>query len=359
MRKTAVLFCALTLVSLCAAQKPNISNAKLQELPAASGLKPAFDAIAQKQEAPVWIGYRIPAVPTQGSMCCPNSWSSAKSNGAQCCMGCKMESKEESFTGTISGCAPSEPFHESLVFFRVEARQVTKIRSYSPDCKLDFGGLPVFWLENVSPGQSVALLSELAHAANTESKRSITTSALGAIAMHDDPAADQVLQKLMQPETPESIRELVAFWLGAQRGKRGFEVLHKYAKNDPSDSLRQKIAFALSVSKEPEAIKDLISMARSDTSSRVRGQAIFWLAQIGGRKEAQEITDAIENDPETEVKKRAVFALSQMKNGDGVPLLIQVARTNKNPVVRREAVRWLGFTNDPRALDFLEQILAR
>ena len=43
----------------------------------------------------------------------------------------------------------------------------------------------------------------------------------------------------------------------------------------------------------------------------------------------------------------------------GVPLLINVAKTNKNPVVRKEAVRWLGMSNDPRALDYLEQILTK
>ena len=40
-------------------------------------------------------------------------------------------------------------------------------------------------------------------------------------------------------------------------------------------------------------------------------------------------------------------------------MLINVAKTNKNPVVRKEAVRWLGMSNDPRALDYLEQILTK
>ena len=51
-----------------------------------------------------------------------------------------------------------------------------------------------------------------------------------------------------------------------------------------------------------------------------------------------------------EVKKRAVFALTQMPNGEGVPMLIQVARTNHNPAVRKQAVFWLGQSKDPRAL---------
>ena len=112
-------------------------------------------------------------------------------------------------------------------------------------------------------------------------------------------------------------------------------------------------------SDQPEAIPELIHLARNDSSPQVRSQALFWLAQKGGKKEAEQITDAIQNDPETEVKKKAVFALSQMPKDEGVPLLISVAKTNKNPVVRKEAIRWLGFSNDPRALDFIEQILTK
>ena len=71
------------------------------------------------------------------------------------------------------------------------------------------------------------------------------------------------------------------------------------------------------------------------------------------------ITGAIENDPDTEVKKKAVFALSQMPKDEGVPKLIEVAKTNHNPEVRKQAMFWLGQSNDPRALDFFEQVLSR
>ena len=72
---------------------------------------------------------------------------------------------------------------------------------------------------------------------------------------------------------------------------------------------------------------------------------------------AAEITAAIENDPDTEVKKKAVFALSQLPRDEGVPLLIQVARTHSNPAVKKQAMFWLGQSKDPRALKFFEEIL--
>ena len=74
-------------------------------------------------------------------------------------------------------------------------------------------------------------------------------------------------------------------------------------------------------------------------------------------KIAGTITDALDNDPDTEVKKRAVFALSQLPKDDGVPKLIDVARKNRNPEVRRQAMFWLGQSNDPRALAFFEDVL--
>ena len=74
---------------------------------------------------------------------------------------------------------------------------------------------------------------------------------------------------------------------------------------------------------------------------------------------AEAIDGAIRNDPDTEVKKRAVFALTQMPDAEGVPQLIRVAKTNRNPEVREQAVFWLGQSEDPRALDFIEQILTR
>ena len=62
---------------------------------------------------------------------------------------------------------------------------------------------------------------------------------------------------------------------------------------------------------------------------------------------------------DTDVKKKAVFALSQLPRDEGVPLLIQVARTNRNPAVRKQAIFWLGQSQDSRALQFFEEVLLR
>ncbi|MGZ4842107.1 MAG: HEAT repeat domain-containing protein [Candidatus Angelobacter sp.] len=364
--------CAIVIFMACCAamaaaqkptQKPKISNAKLQELSASAGLRATVDGVAQKQTAPLWIGYRIPAAAKDRTMCCFDSADGIEAARNKCCMGCKLESgRGTSFNGTSSDCSPPEPLPYAFIFFRAEQKQITKIRVYSADCPLDFANLPLYWLEDVKPGQSVELLTGLALAQESRSMdwdKNQAHQAVMAIALHDTPAADAALEKMVQPGQRQSLREDVAFWLGVERGKKGLELLRKYVRDDPDDRVREKGTFAFSQSKEPEALKDLIGMARHDQSPRVRSQAIFWLAQIGGRKEAQQITEAIENDPETEVKKKAVFALSQMHDSEAVPRLITLARANKNAAVRKQAIFWLGQSNDPRALDFLEEILTK
>jgi HEAT repeat protein len=52
-----------------------------------------------------------------------------------------------------------------------------------------------------------------------------------------------------------------------------------------------------------------------------------------------------------------VFALSQLDNDRGVPELIKVARTHRDPQIRKNAIFWLGQSEDPRAIALFEELL--
>ncbi len=355
MTRTVLCFVSALCGSVAFAQQPRIVNAKLETRPVAAGLEREFRAIVAAQTAPAWIGYAVPAVAGEHNMCCYNS--------RYCCAGCSLEGEAASrrdATGA-AGPIPLERTH-LVVLFRAEQQAVEKIRNFSLECELDAGGLPFYWLTGVRPAESIALLTTYATAPETTTARGRDRTrepAVSAIALHADAAADQTLEQFVSAGQPESLRQRAAFWLGSARGRRGYQVLERLVRDDPSDRVREKAIFALSVSKEPEALDTMIGVARNDKSPRVRGQALFWLAHKAGQKASSAITDAIANDPEASVKKRAVFALSQLPKEEGVRLLIEVARTNRNPLVRKDAIFWLGQSRDPRALDFLEEILRR
>jgi hypothetical protein len=338
MKLTALLLAALPAL----AQQPRVSNARLETRPVSGGLETTFRTILGAQASPAWVGYVEPIVPGDRHSCC---W-----NGGGCSL--EHQSNDQGVTGAGPQTVKLEGPTHLVVLYRVENRQIVKTRTYTPECDLDAGGLSFIWLTGVTAPESIRYLLSLA-------KSTIgTEAAVSAIALHADPAADQALEELAAPTQPDKVRRQAIFWLGNSRGRRGFEIVSRLVREDPSDKIREHAVFGLTQSKEPEALGIVAAVAHNDSSPRVRGQALFWLAQKAGQKmAASAISDAIANDPETEVKKKAVFALTQMPNGEGVPQLIQVARTNRNPEVRKQAVFWLGQSKDTRALAFIEDVL--
>jgi hypothetical protein len=337
-------------LALPLAAQPHLQNARLETRAVTGSLDATFRAIVSTQTAPAWIAYAAPQVPGDRQSCCWNT------NNGITSTGCMLEPHTGDAT-SISGANSTvhlEGAAEFYVFFRVENQQVDKIRNFSIDCSVDAGGLPFYWLTGVNPAQSVALLET--QAASTT--RRMMDNAISALALHRDPSADAALDRLSAPTQPEETRRQAAFWLGNARGRHGYESLLRILKSDPSDKVREHAVFALTESKEVSAIPEVVRLAREDQSIRVRGQALFWLAQKAGRQiSEQAIRNAIDHDPETEVKKKALFALTQMHNGDGVPLLLEVAKTNHNAAVQKQAMFWLGQSKDPRAVKFFEDVL--
>jgi hypothetical protein len=349
----------LGLVSVASAQS-NIRNARIESRPGAD-LAGTFRTLSNEAGA-MWIGYAVPAQDREWNACCYNS----DRGGDRCCRMCMLDearSGGQTRTGGVArGPVQLEAGGQAIVLYRVENREVQRIRAYSDSCELDAGGRTVYWLTGVSMTASIDLLMQRASRPLPEGDRhdSVIDGAMHAIAVHRDPAADRALATLLAPDRPTTTRKQAAFWAANARGRTGFELV-RTALLDTSNAepLRKHLTFAVSLSREPDAVDTLTRVARSDASPTVRGEAIFWLAQKAGQKAARTITDAIEHDPETKVKERAVFALSQLPKDEGVPKLIDVARTHKNPAVRKQAMFWLGQSRDPRALEFFQEVLAR
>ena len=119
--------------------------------------------------------------------------------------------------------------------------------------------------------------------------------------------------------------------------------------------------FAAMIADSAVVWPDLLALARNDALSKsVRKDAVFWLSQIASDAATRGLADLAEDDKEDrDVREQAVFALSQLPRDEGVPILIRVARSNRDPSVRRKAIFWLGQSDDPRALALFEELLVR
>jgi hypothetical protein len=164
--------------------------------------------------------------------------------------------------------------------------------------------------------------------------------------------------RIASPECPLDTNGLTLHWLTGVRPEDSIEWLAGLATGDSSRRLANSATMALALHASPQATDRLIALAKTSKSTDVRGTALFWVAQRAGDKAAGTLTQALE-DPETEVRKKAVFALSQLPKDEGVPKLIEVARSHRDAAVRKQAMFWLGQSRDPRALAFFEQILTQ
>jgi HEAT repeat protein len=352
----------LLLLSFCAislAQEPQVKNAKLVLRSAQAGLQQELNAIMRADAAPAWIGYAVPVVNGEHTMCCFD-FNRFRDN-PRCCAGCSLENGKNGgfFNGVSDQCKQLEPAKNFFVLLRMSNHKIGKARAFSMDCGLDVGGLTLYWLGEARAAESVTMLEKLVAEFSRSADDEVAQHAISAIALHGDASADAALDRLVAKNNPEEVRQHAAFWLGNMRGHHGLETLRNLIRGNESEDLLEHVVFAISQSKDPEAQPELIRLARSDARSEVRGKALFWLAQRAGKKVSSVITDAVERDPDTDVKKKAVFALTQIPHDEGVPLLIQVAKTNRNPVVRKEAIFWLGQSGDSRALDYIESILTK
>ncbi len=344
---TAVGAGLLAAATLAAQRIPaGLTNADLQQRAVPSGLEQVFNGLVATRQAPGWIAWSVGAVPGDHRSC-----GSGRDD-----VGVRLEPARHG-TGARPRVALEGP-SQILVFFRAEQGRVQKVRVISPDCDIDAGGLPVHWLTDVDPKESVSLLASFARDFTHAPHRALGDGALTALALHRDASALGALRRFAAAGQPRELRKQAAFWLAAARGREGFEAVQALL-HDSDPAFRAELTVPVFVSKEPGAVDVLVRMARGDESAKVRRQALFWLGQKAGAKAVATIEGAIENDPDPEVKKRAVFALSQMPKDEGVPRLMEIARSHRNLEVRRQAMFWLGQSNDPHALAFFEEILKR
>lgn len=108
----------------------------------------------------------------------------------------------------------------------------------------------------------------------------------------------------------------------------------------------------------------LLAIARDTAtrSSSTRQNARFWVGRFAAAKssgDGEDLAAAGDGGDHDDPRNAAVFALSQLRNREGVDALLQIARSHRDPMLRRQALFWLGESADPRGLALFEQILSR
>lgn len=190
MKREGTRVAMLAAFAVAAFGQPKVENAKLQTRAVNGSLESSFRTIVTSAAEPAWVGYSVAQIPGERSMC-----------------------------GTVS----LEGAREFVVFYRVAAGQVEKIRTYATDCTFDAGDLPLYWLTGVDGAQSAQLLSTFIPPADDKNRKGVewqlANSALSAMARHQD-GAPALIDLARRGQISPQIRQEAVRWLGRSKDPR-------------------------------------------------------------------------------------------------------------------------------------------
>lgn len=342
-----------------AAQQPSIQNGHVTPK-AATSLPRDITSAGGTAADPVWVGWREPMVAGNHGGC--SQWWVDNSPAVRGeLLDNPANPSDKPSIAPPTGPLPLEGGSGVVMLARVVENKVERLRTISDDCPIDANGRTVVWLTGVSPADSIAYLETLTQRDDTMAtnvSRSLASSALGAIAVHRDAAADTVLDRIAGAAADDQ-RQTAVSLLATMRGAHGFATLQKLLATDRSPDFRRTLASALGQTREPGTADALLALAKNDADPKVRAAAIYAYTPRAGTAGISAVTSVINQDADESVKTRAVTSLSRLPDDGGTPTLIQIARTSNVLAVKKEAVRVLGSSKDPRATAFLQELIAK
>lgn len=224
------------------------------------------------------------------------------------------------------------------------------------DNTYDFDDIPLFWFGEVENDESFQYLTDVFKSGDDR----IRKDTLFVISSHVHPKVYDFLYNTALGDYELKVRENAIFWLGSYKDDKSLRDLKAIYQKVDEAKLKKQVVFAYQMSDNTEAVKELVHLAKKEKDPKIRKEAIFWLGQKASEESVKLLKDVVNDiDEDTKVKESAVFAISQLPSEKSVPMLIDIARTNKNPKVKKQAIFWLGQKDDDAALKFFEEILLK
>jgi HEAT repeat protein len=212
----------------------------------------------------------------------------------------------------------------------------------------------VFWLSQVGTERAVGALDSILRFSNDPE---IQEKAVFALSQHNSPTAQQALRTYAErPEVPEGMKEKAIFWIGQHQSPENATFLRSLYSRLKSQELRKKVVFSISQMGGEENGRWLLGIARDTTQGvEMRKQALFWAGQAG--VSLGELTKLYNNVGDEEMRKQLIFVYSQRNEPEALDKLIEIAKKDPNPDLRKRALFWVGQSEDSRAVQALQDIL--
>lgn len=190
----------------------------------------------------------------------------------------------------------------------------------------------------------------------------LVLSSLNMVAQSRSAQALPMLLAIAKNATNAKARKDAIFWISQSRGDKD-TIVDTLVGLLPSlgDEEAESAAFSLGQIRNEKATNALATMARDKSKSqKIRDNALFWIGQTRTTNRISILEDIYKNSMDSsKTRLQTLFALSQTRDAQAVPLLGNVASTDPDIEVRKQAVFWLGQIRSPEARQALENLLQK
>jgi HEAT repeat protein len=171
--------------------------------------------------------------------------------------------------------------------------------------------------------------------------------------------ATEELMKFARTDANVEVRKSAIRAL-AERGEAAVDSLIKLYDSETLPDVKRSVLQSLSEIKSTRVEDKLLQVARGNDGVEVQRQAIRLLGERVGKRSFDFLSATAQStDANAEVQVQAVRAIGERKAEESVPLLIKIAKTHPNQMVRKQAIRSLGESGDPRAVEFFREVLSK
>ncbi|MGH7529083.1 MAG: HEAT repeat domain-containing protein, partial [Gemmatimonadales bacterium] len=213
----------------------------------------------------------------------------------------------------------------------------------------------VFWLSQVPGEEAVTALDSVLRASDDPE---IQEKAIFALSQHGSERAGASLRAYVERrDAPAELREHAIFWLGQHRSPENQTFLRDLFPRLETVELKEKVLFSVSQSNSAESYRWLMDIALNESEDiEIRKKALFWASQ-GRSVDIADLVRLYDRTQDPEMREQLVFVYSQRREGPALDKLFAIARSDPNPELRKKAIFWIGQSRDPRAAQFLQELI--
>jgi hypothetical protein len=171
----------------------------------------------------------------------------------------------------------------------------------------------------------------------------------------------EVKQDAGQPVSPdaqpdEELKLLALNALVRSDPQRALPILENLLKSSQPPRLKERALFVLVQTNSPEAQQLLTQTARGNVNPDLQLKAIQYLGMLGNQQNTgQALVDIYSGTSDLEVKRAVINSLFVQQGN--IKYLIDLARKERDPELKRELVQRISLSHSKEALDYMMELL--